>query len=595
MKSIQNIVLFIILCAFSTPITAQKSDRVKITNMKLVNTPSLDFSPAFYKKDLVFVSNNPINGKSKMFDKKIKQPTMSLFITKKDKNGYFKRPQPFDSAFVSHVHEGPVTFDIQNDAIYFTRNDNVNDGKKANFVNGVSFMKIYISYRTSEGWSQPESFPYNDDMSDACHPTISPDGERLFFASNRKGGLGGMDLYMCKKVNDDWDAPINLGESVNTPKNEVFPFIHDDGTLYFSSDDDEGMGGLDIYYTRADSKGEFGKPETLNAPFNSNQDDFGFILDNDSKIAYFSSNRKGSMGGDDIWSVTIPDGTSPFSDVLTRTEKLKTVKIGENNKLVTVYAIDRRSGNPIGKAYICSATTGAKTPSVENAGDNCETFITDENGKALLHLNVNENYYIRINKTDFKPTQLGILKDETKNEIVVLLDKSSDLTTYKIQESLMEASTPVSNNPSNTILTSNTNGDSRVYYLHNIYYDYDDASIRYDARIALDTVVAVLNQFPNMEIELAAHTDSRGNVPYNLELSKRRANSAKEYIVSRGISRDRVVTVGYGKEQLTNKCRDGIPCPPEKHQENRRTEVRILKSGGADGKIIQQNNSIRNR
>lgn len=574
-------IIFIGLWLTATTLMAQKSEKVKITNLKLVNSPALDFSPALYKKDIVFVSNNAIEGTDKYFDKKIKQQAMSLFISKKDRSGYFHRPKPFDSFFVSHVHEGPVSFDLQNDAIYFTRNDNTQSGKKFKYANdGISYMKIYISYRTSEGWSEPESFPFNDDSSDACHPTLSPDGERLFFASNRKGGFGGMDLYMCKKVNDEWGEPINLGDNVNSPYNEAFPFIHDDGTLYCASDSPNGLGGLDIYYTRADSQGEFKKLEALLSPFNTKQDDFGLVLESDGRTAYLSSNRKGSTGGDDIWMADIPDKTPPFSDVETLSENLKSTKANPNNKLVSLLVIDRQTGNPLSKVFVCTATTGTKTPSVETAGTNCETVITDETGKAVLSLNVNDNYYIRINKTEFKPTQLTVLKDYNRSEIVVLLDKNPDFS----QES---GSTPLSYTSGKT-LNSNTNGDNQVYYLHNIYYDYGDASIRRDARIALDTLATILNNFPDMEIELAAHTDSRGNAPYNMELSKRRANNALDYLLSKGIDKKRVRAIGYGKEQLTNKCRDGVPCPPEKHQENRRTEVRIIKSGGADGKIIKQ-------
>ena len=202
--------------------SAQNADKIKINNMRLVNSPALDFSPAFYKDDLVFVSNNTINGKKKIFDKSIKQASMSLFITKKDRSGYYRKPEAFDSTFISKVHEGPITYDAQNDVIFFTRNDNKSEGKKPRYVNNTNYMRIYSSAFDSETWSKPELAPFKDEKSDACHPTISSDGEKLYFASNRAGGFGGMDLYMCKMVEGAWSEAVNLGAEVNSSKKEYF-------------------------------------------------------------------------------------------------------------------------------------------------------------------------------------------------------------------------------------------------------------------------------------------------------------------------------------------------------------------------------------
>jgi outer membrane protein OmpA-like peptidoglycan-associated protein len=569
---------------------ASNADKIKINNMRLVNSAALDFSPAFYKDDLVFVSNNTINGKKKVFDKNIKQASMSLFITKKDRSGYYRKPEAFDSTFISTVHEGPITYDAQNDVIYFTRNDTKPGGKKPRYVNSTNYMRIYSSVFDSENWSTPELAPFNDEKSDACHPTISADGEKLYFASNRAGGFGGMDLYMCKMVEGAWSEAVNLGSEVNSSKNEVFPFIHEDGTLYFSSNKAKGLGGLDVYYTRIDNTGNYLKPISMGKPFNTDKDDFGFIVNPENKMGFLASNRAGGLGGDDIYSFNIPEGTKPFSDVKQLSEAYKeeaktTLSDKDNSKdsdakrVVNIYVIDRKSGLPLSKSYICIASTGNQKPSVETGGDNCETITTDENGKAVLHINANSNYFVRINKTDFKPNTMTVIKNDNRNESIILLDK--------IGES-------ANNNNSEMAENSSTNGNNatksnRIYKLSNIYYDYDDASIRPDARRSLDSLIQILYDFPEMEIELAAHTDSRGNVPYNINLSKRRANSVIEYLVSNGIKRRRLNAVGYGKKQLSNECGDGTPCPPEKHQENRRTEVRVIKSGGSEGKIVPQN------
>lgn len=576
MNTLKTIFILSFLLMVKNSAFTQNAEKVKIQNLRLVNSSALDFSPAFFKGDLVFVSNNPINGKKKVFDSHIKQASMSLFISKKDRKNYFHKPEPFDTAFLSQVHEGPVSFDNQNEIMYFTRNDNTSDGQKPRYVNHVNHTKIYASVYTSESWGKPELMPFNDEKSDACHPTVSADGEKIFFASNRAGGYGGMDLYMIKMTDGSWSNPINLGATVNSPNNEVFPFIHEDGTLYFSSNKPKGQGELDIYYTRIDSTENYMKPVSLGKPFNTDKDDFGIIVDMENKTGFFSSNRGGGMGGDDIYNFTFTESTKPFSEVKLLSDAHKTRQKDKNKKAVNVYVIDRKSGLPLSKAYICTASTGNQKPSVETAGAHCETIITDENGKAVLQLNPQNNYFLRITKTDFKPNTMTVIVNDTRNEAIVLLDKIGE-TEESYATEAQHAKTE----------------NARIYKLRNIYYDYDDATVRPDARLVLDSLIQILYEFPAMEIELAAHTDSRGNSPYNLNLSKRRANSVFDYLVSKGIKRKRLNAVGYGKQQLTNECGDNTPCPPEKHQENRRTEIRVIKGGGSEAKIIPQSANSR--
>jgi outer membrane protein OmpA-like peptidoglycan-associated protein len=571
MNTFKTIFFFSFCLIFINQSVAQITDKVKINNLRLVNTSALDFSPSFFKGDLVFVSNNPVAGAEKVFDKKIKQKSMSLFISKKTKTGYYRKPEPFDTALLSHVHEGPVSFDSQNEIMYFTRNDNKMDGKKPRYVNNVNYMKIFSSAYTADSWSKPELMPFNDEKSDACHPSVSADGEKLFFASNREGGFGGMDIYVCKLVDGSWSEPLNLGPDVNSPKNEVFPYIHADGTLYFSSNRPKGLGGLDLFYTRVDSTENYAKPTALQKPFNSDKDDFGIIVDTDTKIGFFSSNRGGGLGGDDIYDFTFSETSKPFSDVKQLSDANKAGQNNKNKRLIQVYVLDRKTGLPLSKAYICTASTGTQKPSVENAGAHCETLITDENGKVVLPLNPNSNYFLRINKTDFKPNSMAFMMYDGRNEAVILMDRTGENGNYDNPETRTEKAEK-----------------ERIYRLRNIYYDYDDASLKPQARRVLDSLIQILDEFPSMEIELAAHTDSRGNAPYNLNLSKRRANSVFDYLVANGIKRSRLNAVGYGKRQLTNECGEGTPCPPEKHQENRRTEIRVIKSGGSEGKIIPQ-------
>jgi outer membrane protein OmpA-like peptidoglycan-associated protein len=585
MKTYINIMLSLFVINATTAQKADKTEKpnkVKINNLRLVNTPDLEFSPAFYNRDLVFVSTNTIAGRKKVFDKNIKLNSMSLFISKKDRTGYYRKPIPFDTSFISNVHDGPLSFDSQNEIMYFTRNDIIPESKKPRYVDKINHLRIYSAAFAYDEWGKAESLSFNDEKSDACHPAISADGQKIIFASNREGGFGGMDLYMCQMVDGAWGNPVNLGEDVNTDKNELFPFIHEDGTLYFSSNRPKGLGGLDIYYTRIDNTENYIQPSPLPRPFNTDKDDFGFIVDGDNKTGFLASNRNGGLGGDDIYHFTIPEGTKPFSDVKQISDAYKTTEVRKNERLLSLYIVDRKSGLPLSKSYVCISSTGVKNPTTETADKNCETIITDENGKVVLRINQDSNYFVRVYKPDFKPDQLGILKGDNKTESIVLLDKVGDPTSPKKEEvtnldsNLVHATVPIEMSP---------HLKDRIYQLRNIYYDYDAHELRADAIVVLDSLIEVLDEFPEMEIELAAYTDSRGNMSYNLALSKRRANSVIEYLLSKGIKRKRLNAVGYGKQQLTNECGDDTPCPPEKHQENRRTEVRVIKSGGSEGRI----------
>jgi outer membrane protein OmpA-like peptidoglycan-associated protein len=389
-------------------------------------------------------------------------------------------------------------------------------------------------------------------------------------------------LYLCKKIGDSWGKPINLGAKINTDKNEAFPFIHDDGKLYFSSDNTEGMGGMDIYYTSVDAKEGFKTPEPLNPPFNSEKDDFGFIINPENKEGYFSSDRDGGVGEDDIYGFYLPGDVIPFSEVKQLSDNYKDTKNDKNARIVTVYTIDRKTSTPLSNVFLCKASTGNQLPTAQTAGDICETTITDTTGKAVVHMVLQDNYFIRIIKPEYKPVQLSIMKDDNRDNFIILMDKIQDITEEKTDKKI---------EPKPAEKENIVRSDDRIFYLRNIYYDYNDYTIRWDARETLDSLVKILKNFPDMEVEVAAHTDSRGNIPYNLKLSKQRANSVIDYLTDRGITRNRLQPVGYGELQPVNGCGDGVPCPPEQHELNRRTEIRILRSGSALGKVFPQGNN----
>jgi outer membrane protein OmpA-like peptidoglycan-associated protein len=704
MKKISQLILPL-LCA-QTMLIAQPFKSVNISNVSVLNSTTLDFSPAFHKDGLVFVSNNAIEGKEKMYDKRINQKTMSLFIAKRNMQGELQKPEPFALELVTTVHEGPLTFTKDFKTLYFSRNNNQKGGK-AKYVELIDRMQIYESHQTDKGWSKPKQLEFDREVKDFCHPTLSNDDRKMYFSSNRKGGFGGMDLYVSyMQSNGDWGTPQNLGPNINTDKNEVFPFIHNDGTLYFSSNKEGGTGGLDIYYARPKkdatkvyaAKGAdlavqktqiFDEPLSIGAPFNSEKDDFGFIMDNAHKLGYLTSNRSGGHGEDDIYSFIASDEIAPneskereitllvldektqqpiknaavllgmnnlysnqkivtdeqgktklklnrFHDYEIRVDKstyddeqlsfakddtrneiiviLKQLDVAEHNIILKV--LDKNTRQPLSNALV-------------NWGQ--KNLLTDKEGKVTLSVNRTENYNIKVDKMAYTSERLTLIKEDAREEIEVLLaapnntdvvsaprNNSADVPTPTRNNNVDVVSTP--NNPSAPV--NNTNSEptparevnrsdypskpkpvgeaikphkpaeitlvsNEVYKLNNIYYDFDKDRIRPDARRTLDSLITILNTFADMEIELIAHTDSRGSNRYNENLSQRRAVNAEKYLVENGIPKSRIVHTSRGENELTNDCGDNVPCNNKKHQLNRRTEVHIIKSGSAEGRVIE--------
>ena len=309
-----NTILIPIICLLTiTQLWAQPSSadkKVFLTNEATINSDGLEFSPSFLEDGIVFISTKTASKRYKITDKRLGKNIMSIFRAKREENGLLKQPEPLARELLSTVHEGPVTFDRTAENIYFTRN-NIKNGKPKKAKDGIVKLKIYAAEYVGKEWKNIEELPFNDDQSSAMHPSVSVEGDALYFASDRPGGLGGLDIYVAYNRGGVWSDPENLGPTINTEGDEVFPYIHADGTLYFASSGHAGYGGLDIF-TSVNDGGTWSKVQNLSTPFNSEQDDFGFILDRDKKNGYLSSNRNGGLGGDDIYSFYIFSGIILF-------------------------------------------------------------------------------------------------------------------------------------------------------------------------------------------------------------------------------------------------------------------------------------------
>lgn len=574
------------------PISAQKAAQgsnpnvnpdIVVTAERNINSPLQEYSPAFFENGLVFISSNPA-ARSKSEDGRTGSSTTSIFLARRTPNGKLDTPLPFAQELTTNYYDGPLTFDARAERIFFTRS-NLRYGKPEPGRDGKVKLKIYVADRKQEGlkstWARVRELPFNSNDFDCAHPAISVDGEWLFFASNRSGGYGGMDLYVSVRRGDSWGAPMNLGPQVNTEKDELFPFIHADGTLFFASSGHVGKGesgGLDIFYTRPMDTG-WAMPQALPQPINSPFDDFGFIVDSDQKNGYFSSNRPNGIGDDDIYHFFAPTGLRP--------QVRKAFEI-------LVQTAERGSGRPLGYVEVTyyAATSPENSTPTEGGGDGRVLRLvstdsssmslatvtkhkarTDENG--VLSIKSQEGIHIfDFNVLGYLPKRVTKVLNKKENRVLALmqLEKVENVNTKPNKPQQKENA----ETEGTDLVARNTISEGTVLQMPSIYYHYNDVDLRPDARSDIDVLLKVMKKYKGLKIQISSHTDSRGAVEYNLKLSQKRADNILEYLASNGIERNRMQAVGYGEMYLKNQCADGVPCTESQHRANRRTEIKVL-------------------
>jgi outer membrane protein OmpA-like peptidoglycan-associated protein len=588
------------------PAYAQTS--VTVAPEEAINAAFQEYSPAFYENGLVFISSNPAVAKEKRSDETTGKSTTSIFLARRGQDGKLQLPTPFAEALTSQYYDGPLTFSARNEDVFFTRN-NVRNGKPYPAKDGKVKLKIYSATQKNYQWGKIKELPFNSDEYDTAHPSISVDGQRLYFASNRPEGFGGMDLWVSVRQGETWGKPINLGRGVNTTKNEFFPFIHADETLFFASDGHGGAGGLDLFTTQ---KTEIGweKPTNLGAPLNTEKDDFGLIVDADMKNGYFSSNRTGGRGDDDIYSFSAPKGlltkeapklNVPMIEVSLSSQDAETGKTIEGMMLSYTNMAD------VQNAAILTDATGniigfkadeGNEYSLEDAQTHETKVQMGANGSQLLKLPAGR-YLFRFEHPDFKPKYIVKTIFQGDRKVLAQPEKRMDekplAAAPKLSPPIEKPTHLLDKTKSNPVKSTDkpnnipTIGQSEVknvsemlkmgavIRLNNIYYHFNDAQFRPDATPTLKVLIGLMQKNPEMVIELASHTDSRGTELYNLQLSRQRAGHLAEYLMAYGIDSQRVKPVGYGESRLKNNCASGVDCSEKEHQQNRRTEVRILK------------------
>lgn len=489
-----------------------------------INSEESDYGTAFSNGKLVFASSRQ-SGISKKVDKWTNQSFTNLYVATVKNDGTLDTPEKFSTDIDSKFHEATPAFAKDGKTMYFTRNNYLN-GKKQTNSDKIVLLKIYKATLEDGKWSNVTELPFNSNDFNTAHPALSPDDKTLYFASNRPGTIGQSDLYKVA-INPDgtFREPQNLGKGINTEGKETFPFISDDNELYFSSDGHPGLGGLDVFKSKIEGN-EFLQPQNVGEPVNGTQDDFAFVIDVESQFGFFSSNREGGQGYDDIY-------------------KFKENKKLECEQLLAGIVTDSEDG---------SILKDVKVTLFDKDFKMIKESYTDNEGMYSFEVECGKKYYVRAEKIEYetKEQSIVILEESGKTDLPIVLDK-------KIKEVPEK-------------------GDIlKAFAIKEILFDLDKSNIRPDAAIDIEKIIDVMKQYPSMIVDIRSHTDSRASRKYNEALSERRAKATLEYMVSQGIDRSRLTAKGYGETQLLNKCADGVKCSEEEHQANRRSEFIIIK------------------
>ncbi len=512
------------------------------------NSGALDYSPTIYLGNaLVFASDRKESTGEEKYNW-TGRDFMDLFLVDLNSNEI----SPFDAPINSTDNEGPATFSRDYNEVIFTR--------CFGDENNVAYCKLMSSTKEGESWSTPQILSFTEPEINYMHPSLSEDGNTLYFSAKHPDGWGEYDIFAVDRIQGEWDEPRLLGRTINTIGNERFPYIDKD-TLYFSSDFHSGMGGLDVFRTYKYKNGDWTPAFNLKAPINSGADDFGYVVDYRAPIVepkvihkgYFTSTRDDSKGQDDIYSFTRmvpPPPPPPPPKDTTEEKKEKEIVYTMTLKGYVLEKIYENPDNPNSKVLGRKPLNGANVQIT--LGDESEKTRVGEDGLFEIILEEDATY-------KFIATMEGYLSNDAKFSTKNIAKDPENPS----QEFLVE------------IELDKIFKDKEIV-LQNIYYDYNESFIRNDAKPTLNELADILLQNPAINIELASHTDCRGRVNYNQELSQRRAQAAVDYLISIGVAPDRMTARGYGKNALLINCDCDNGCSEEDHQANRRTTFKVI-------------------
>lgn len=623
------------VCSYYQNLTTSNLEQIDVS-LPNFNGRYSDLAPSFFHDGIVF-------GAVRSTEKR-KDAFYDLYFTRplaEDRpQGLSLTYEPvigFSEILNSGVNEAIVSFSPNFKEVFFTRNQQQIVSEKI----PIRRLEIMVSRQGADSsWSSPVPLSINSINYSTAHPALSPDGSRLFFASDRPGGFGGKDIYYCDRVGLGWSSPINLGPQVNTEGDELYPYYHADQVLYFASNGHLGLGGLDIFRVEDLGGGEWSQPDNPGAPINSSADDFALIMKEDGSYGFFTSNRKNGAGSDDIYAFqsrrilvelqflsekdslvreSIPfalrgEEYMQFSDddgrwvTYLEPEDCLYVQLRDEDyqpdhkeicasladgaqKLSLVWKLTPRStanlpvfeeGEKVLSGKILDQLDGAPVPFAE-----VKMVSTGCSVNANLTADANGNFYF--NTKEDCCYQLSAVGDGYFTNTFGTPFCSENwpqsvevqLLPYRLRADQPLATSFAENTPNEFQFGRKVYDDAStaIPYLLNVYYDLGRASVRPEAISELNRLYWLLVNNPDIVVEVASHTDAQGTSSFNQRLSQRRADAIVTFLHKKGISRARLIARGYGETRLVNECADDVKCSEEAHQLNRRTEFRVLEQG----------------
>ena len=491
----------------------------------IINSRYSDYGSSYLGDKLLFASARDTGGVSKKVFKWNNAAFTNLYIADLSKDGVASDPKLFNETINDKFHESTPVFTKDGKTMYFTRNNYLN-GKKQEDKKHFNLLKLYQATLVNNMWTDVKELPFNSNEYSVAHPTLSLDEHTLYFASDMPGTKGLSDLfYVTINADGSYGKPVNLGFPINTEARETFPFIASDNTLYFASDGHPGLGGLDIFSAKVSAEGLFTAVQNLGSPINSPNDDFAILLDKTNQTGFFTSNREGGQGSDDIYIIK----KKPIPPCI---QTLKGVVSDLNSGMVV---------------------PNFKVSLLDDKFTLIKEINTSADGMFNFEVVCGKMYYLRAQKEEYKA-----------KEITVSIPEISGVTTAKLEVEKRKKPIEIGSDL------------AKLLEIKNLYFDLGKSFIRDDAALQLEKVYAVMMEYPNLKISIRSHTDSRDSAKSNAVLSDRRAKSTQDWLVKKGISADRISAKGYGESQLLNKCADGVSCTEEEHQANRRSEFIVV-------------------